>query len=109
MASTHFASPTRPSRLPALAVVLAAALVAAVSARPYAGSWNDGSRLAAVEALVDHHTFTIDDSIFVRERPADPRIPTPYPPDEPLLDHGALDKLFINGHYYSDKPAVVSL
>ena len=37
-----------------------------LSARPYAGSWNDGSRLAAVESLVDYHTWAIDDSIFVR-------------------------------------------
>ena len=33
------------------AVVLAAALVAVVGARPYAGGWNDGSRLAAAESL----------------------------------------------------------
>ncbi len=47
-------------------VVLAAAVVvAAVSAHPYAGGWNDGSRLATVESLVDRHTWAIDDSIFV--------------------------------------------
>ncbi len=55
---------SRETRMLAL-VVVAAAAVAAVSARPYAGAWNDGSRLATVEALVDHGTFAIDRSIFV--------------------------------------------
>src|SRR5262249_13483019 len=45
-------------------VLIASGAVAAGSARPFAGSWNDGSRLAAVESLVDAHTFAIDDSIF---------------------------------------------
>ena len=39
------------------------------AARPYAGSWNDGSRLATVESLVDRHTWAIDDSIFVAVPP----------------------------------------
>ncbi len=91
------------------AVCLVAGLIAVVSARPYAGSWNDGSRLAAVEALVDHHTFAIDDSIFVTPPPADPNVAAPYPSHEPLLKNGTCDKLFIDGHYYSDKPAVISL
>jgi len=93
-----------------MAVLLVATAVAVFSARPYAGSWNDGSRLAAVEALVDQHTLAIDQSIFVAPpRPFDPHAPTPYPRDEPLLDNGTCDKLFIDGHYYSDKPAVISL
>src|SRR5215207_7390096 len=46
-------------------VVLAAGVLAAVTARPYAGAWNDGSRLAAVESLVDRHTFAIDDSVYL--------------------------------------------
>jgi hypothetical protein len=92
------------------ALWLAAGLIAAASALPYAGSWNDGSRLAAVEALVDYHTFAIDHSIFVNPpRLTDANVPLPYPPDEPLLEHGTYDKLFINGHFYSDKPAVISL
>jgi hypothetical protein len=109
MSSASLASPHRESRFVGLAVVLTAMGIALVSARPYAGSWNDGSRLAAVEALVDHHRFAIDDSIFVQPPPADPRAPTPYLPDEPLVQHGTNDKLFIDGHYYSDKPAVISL
>jgi hypothetical protein len=82
-----------------------AALLAVIRACPYAGGWNDGSRLATVEALVDAHTLAIDHSIFV-EVPLPPH-PVPYPAGEPvLLHHGTLDKLFIGGHYYSDKSPV---
>jgi hypothetical protein len=110
MPTATLANSPRDSRLAGLAVVVTAAAVAAVSACPYAGSWNDGSRLAAVEALVDQHTLAIDHSIFVTPpQRSDLAKPTPYPPDEPLLRNGTLDKLFINGHYYSDKPAVISL
>ncbi len=82
-----------------------AVLLAAFSARPFAGGWNDGSRLAAVESLIDAHTLAIDHSVFVQVPP--PPQPAPYPADEPvLLRHGTLDKLFISGHYYSDKSPV---
>jgi hypothetical protein len=86
-------------------------LLTALSARPYAGGWNDGSRLAAVESLVDRQTLTIDESVFCHpsaESIAADR--APYPSNNPdLLKNGTSDKLFINGHYYSDKPAVISL
>jgi hypothetical protein len=83
----------------------AAALLAACTARPHAGAWNDGSRLATVEALVDLHTLAIDHTVFVQV-PAPPH-PAPYPADQPhLLKHGTLDKLRIDGHYYSDKSPV---
>jgi hypothetical protein len=92
--------------------VLAAALgIAWLGARPYAGCWNDGSRLATVETLVDEHSWIIDRSCFVqvtdlRDRGA----PLPYPSSDPaLLQHGTLDKLFIDGHYYSDKSPVPAL
>lgn len=83
-----------------LAVVAAIALV---SARDYAGGWNDGSRLATVESLVDYHTLAIDKSIFVRsETNADG--PNPYAPgDELLREKGTQDKLLIDGSFYSDK------
>src|SRR5436309_2084542 len=99
-------SPNRGSWLIGLFVLLGAGAVALFSARPYAGSWNDSSRLAAVESLVDHHTFAIDHSIFVQvPTPASLDTPTPYPPDDPcLMKQGTCDKLFINGHFYSDKP-----
>lgn len=64
-----------------------AGLLALVSARDQAGAWNDASRLATVEALVDHRTWAIDDSIFA----------------------GTKDKLFIDGRYYSDKSPVPAL
>src|SRR5262245_65463957 len=70
----------------AWAVVGLAAVLAVAGARPYAGSWNDGSRLAAVESLVERGTPVIDGSVFI--------------------DTG--DRLLIRGHFYSDKPPVIS-
>lgn len=92
-------------------VLIIAAVLAVVAARPYAGSWNDGSRLAAVESLVDGHTWIIDHSIFVQvPRPEASAAPLPYPRRKrALLDHGTQDKLFIDGHYYSDKSPVPAL
>ncbi len=90
------------------AVALVATLVAILSARPYAGGWNDGSRLATVESLVDQRTWAIDDSIFVQ--PARARAGSPYPAHEPALRaRGTQDKLFIDGRYYSDKSPVPAL
>ncbi len=82
-----------------------------ISVRPYAGGWNDGSRLASVEAIVDHHTLRIDNSIFVKI-PDSLKIPEklPYPiEDYMILKSGTLDKLKIGDHYYTDKPIVISL
>ncbi len=95
----------------AVLVLIAAAAVAVVGARSTAGGWNDGSRLATVESLVDRHTLAIDGSIFVQVPPRqDLGAPTPYPPDEPdLLLYGTQDKLLINGHFYSDKSPVPAL
>ena len=62
--------------------------IAAISAKPFAGGWNDAGRLAAVESLLERGTFAIDDSIFV---------------------NSTYDKLFAHGHFYSDKPAIGSL
>ena len=47
------------------------------------GSWNDGSRLAAIESLVERGTWQIDDSFFLQ---------------------WTGDKLFLRGHWYSSKP-----
>jgi hypothetical protein len=86
-----------------LGLIAAATIIAAVSARDYAGGWNDGSRLATVESLVDRHTLAIDDSIFVRSA-ENAQSPNPYVPgDELLRTKGTQDKLLIGGHYYSDK------
>src|SRR5207244_7533603 len=74
------------------------------------GGWNDGSRLATVECLVDYHTLAIERSIFVQVPPCDdPAAPSPYADDESLRLHGTGDKLFIKGHYYSDKSPVPAL
>jgi hypothetical protein len=91
-------------------VVAAAALVAVVSARDYAGGWYDGSRLATVECLVDYHTLAIDHSIFV-EVPSrtDPNQPSPYPAHLPHLLQGTGDRMWIAGHFYSDKSPVPAL
>src|SRR5207249_10298704 len=107
----------RENRIAAVLVLLAAVAIAFVSARPYAGGWNDGSRLASVESLVDHHTWAIDNSIFVVPPPCDEHAPRPYPREIPgLLEEGTGDKMFVRdpqhpgrGHFYSDKPPVPSL
>jgi hypothetical protein len=89
-------------------LIVGSGVIAWNAARPYAGSWNDGSRLATVEALVDHGTLAIDHSVFVEVPP--PPQPTPYPADDPALcSHGTLDKLQIHGRYYSDKSPVPAL
>ncbi len=105
------ASTARHASLVGFFIALVAAAIALVGARPQAGSWNDGSRLAAVEAIVDRHTLAIDDSIFVKvPQPAYLGQPSPYPADDQnLMTFGTRDKLLIQGHYYSDKPAVISL
>lgn len=91
---------------PAAAWVLAlcAFAFAAAGAKPYASSWNDGSRLASVEALVERGTFCIDGTTFL-ERGGPPA----YDPANPILARATLDKLLIGGRYYSDKPPLVSL
>ena len=95
-------------RLAGFAVLAGATIIAFLSARPFAGGWNDGTRLATVECLVDYHTLSIDRSIFVSvpESRAS-TLPTPYPPDDlGLMQNGTGDKLLINGQFYSDKSPV---
>lgn len=90
-----------------LILVVGLALLGAMN---QAGSWNDGSRLATVECLVDYHTWAIDRSIFVAVPEAVPGQPTPYLRDDLLaMKYGTLDKLWINGHFYSDKSPVPAL
>ena len=91
----------------ASALVVGAALaVALASARDYAGSWNDGSRLAAVESLVDRHTWAIDESMFVVPAGI---TPSPYANETDLRHYGTRDKLRIGKHFYSDKSPLPSL
>jgi len=56
--------------------------IAVVTTIPHVKSWNDASRMATVQSLVEHHTFVIDQSVFANTG----------------------DKVFIKGHFYSDKP-----
>ncbi len=92
-----------------VAVLTCVAAIAFVGARDFAGGWNDGSRLATVEALVDQHTFAIDESIFVTPKGwAGPG--SPYGANAgALAERGTGDKLFIAGHYYSDKSPVPAI
>jgi hypothetical protein len=93
---------TSPAWFPlGLPILAGAALIALVGARHYASSWHDGSRLATVEALVDQHTWAIDNSIFV-DVPDYPGGQGPYPDGE--LRFGTQDKFCINGRFYTDKP-----
>jgi hypothetical protein len=69
------------------AAILGGALMLVLSsAYDIPGSCNDKSRFAAVECLVDQHTFAIDHSTFQTG-----------------------DKVFINGHFYSHKSPVVTV
>ncbi|WP_435009712.1 hypothetical protein P12x_000960 [Tundrisphaera lichenicola] len=89
-----------------LGVIVTCALISLGSARDYAGGSNDGSRLASVESLVDHRTWVIDRSIFVD--PAQASRLEIWPPRSPHPE-GIIDKLRIDGHYYSDKPPVTAV
>jgi hypothetical protein len=110
MTRLPFAPSDRAPRWLPWLVVLCAAWVAFVSARKYAGGWNDGSRLATVECLVDHGTWAIDRSVFVAVPPADdPDRPAPYPRQDVGMAAGTRDKLLIGGLYYSDKSPVPAL
>jgi hypothetical protein len=93
------------------AVFLAAAALA-VCARPYAASDNDSSRLATIEAIVDYHTLAIDNTVYVP--PGSVNAPPEHRPflvrengwDGNKHRDGTMDKLYIHGHFYSDKPMV---
>jgi len=86
------------------ALLVVALLIARFTARPYAGGWNDSSRLATVESLVDRGTFQIDDSIYVHTSLA------ARPPFDEGVEffamNGTKDKMLIDGHFYSDKSPV---
>lgn len=81
--------------------VLAAASTIAVASPLSWANWNDGSRLATVESLVDRHTFAIDDSIFV--------LGTGAPEGEGAVRYPTKDRILVDGRFYSDKPPVPAL
>ena len=57
-------------------------LVWAFSTHSHVGSFNDRSRMAAIESLVQRGTWVIDESPFSR----------------------TVDRIYADGHFYSDKP-----
>ncbi len=71
------------SRWNNLAVFLVVLAVGLLQTKTIHGSWNESSRLAAIESVVERGTWRIDAS--------------PY-------GHETGDKLLLDGHYYSDKP-----
>jgi hypothetical protein len=73
----------RKGRTLEILIVLAAVVIAVVSARDFACSANDASRLATVECLVDYHTFAIDRSTWFDET-CDKIRPQP---DGPFFSH----------------------
>ena len=61
-------------------------LVWAFSTHSHVGSFNDRSRMAAIESLVQRGTWVIDESPFSR----------------------TVDRIYVDGHFYSDKPPVLT-
>lgn len=62
-------------------VFIALAIIGLFTVLPKVASWSDASRMGTIQGLIDFHTFRIDRTAFV--------------------DTG--DKVFVGGHYYSDK------
>ncbi|MHC4831178.1 MAG: hypothetical protein ACYTFT_12635, partial [Planctomycetota bacterium] len=54
---------------------------------PIARSPNDQSRICTIQSLVERHTLIIDETVYV----------------------DTIDKVRINGHFYSDKPPVAAV
>ena len=70
-------------------IIFAAMLVIwFVQTKEQRDSWNDASRLATIESLVERGTWQIDQSPFLR-----------------LTG----DKIFLQGHFYSDKPPLLQV
>lgn len=69
-------------------VVIFFFLLWALLTQSHINSWNEISRLASIEALVHHGAWAIDNTAL-----------------GPLTG----DKVFLNGHFYSDKPPILSL
>lgn len=58
--------------------------IALLTVKPEVSSPNDASRMATIQSLVEKHTLVIDESVFANTR----------------------DKVFVNHHFYSDKPVI---
>jgi hypothetical protein len=98
---------------PAVVWLLAslALILAGFGTLPHAGGFNDGSRLATAESLIERGTLAIDDSIFVHPPTSlvDRGILIYLPSYPKLLVTGTHDKLLIDGRFYSDKPMVPAI
>ena len=68
-------------------IILVFLLIIALFTKTGISSASDASRMATIESLVDYHSFIIDQSSFISTK----------------------DKYFYNGHFYSDKPPILSL
>jgi hypothetical protein len=62
-------------------------LIGMVTAGTKVRSWNDASRMANVQAIVEHGSFQIDNTVFINTG----------------------DKVYIQGNFYSDKPPMPAL
>jgi hypothetical protein len=71
-------------------------------------SWNDSSRFAMVQALVETNTFVIDNTIFiVTDRDNQINKVSPFDPKNAFLNqYGTKDRLYISGQFFSDKSPV---
>jgi len=77
---------TAPSRLPVRLVFVLLAIIAMVTIVPKAMSWNDSSRMATIQSLVDRGSLAIGSTDFTTE-----------------------DRVYLNGTFYSDKPVTPQL
>ncbi|MFT4109639.1 hypothetical protein [Propionicimonas sp.] len=73
-------------RAPALVVFALLGLIGLLTITPKAWSWNDASRMATVQSIVERGTLAIDGTDFY-----------------------TMDKVQVGGHFYSDKPATPQL
>ena len=71
-----------------IVIFVAALALCALFTKPHATGWNDGSRLATVDALTADHTFQIDRSPFAA---------------------GLGDEIRFRGRTYSDKPPLLAV
>src|SRR5262249_61804939 len=98
------------TRITGILVLLVAIVIAFASARPYAGGWNDGSRLASVESLVDQHTSAIDRSIFFEPWAFEfPTGRTPYSDDSGMMEVGTRATVKSGEQLSADNPPGPSL
>lgn len=70
-----------------LKIFLLFSLLFALNTKTRVSSWNDASRMATIQSIVEDRSFAIDQSIFI----------------------GTGDKYYYNGHFFSDKPPLLAI